>query len=82
MEVPEMTLKVGPGRTCADGGPTWNGHAASTLTPGPVMSGFRMPGFSRLGPREEKAAMDGAGGVPRIVPSKMICAVAFDVELT
>jgi hypothetical protein len=81
MDVPEMMLKVGPGRGNAVGGPTWNGHAASTLTPGPVMSGFRIPGFWRLGPREEKEMVDGAGDVPRIVPWKRICAVAFAVEL-
>jgi len=89
MDVPEMMLKVGPGcpaRTAdaGGGGPTWSwgGHAASTFTPGPVMSGFRIPGFWRLGPREEKKAMDGAGDVPRIVPPKRIFAVGLAADWT
>jgi hypothetical protein len=45
-DVPDSKLKVGPGSTDEDGGPTtWVGQAASTLTPGPVMSGFKMPGL-------------------------------------
>ena len=73
MDVPETKLKVGPRfAAAADEGPTWNGHAASTLTPGPVMSGFKMPGLCRLGPREEKEVMAGAGDVPRTVPWKTI----------
>jgi len=81
MDVPDSKLKVGPGFADEDAGSTWNGHAASTLTPGPVMSGFKMPGLRWLGPREEKEVMAGAGDVPRTVPRKKICAVGFAVEL-
>jgi hypothetical protein len=80
MDVPDMMLKVGLRSNL--GGPTWNGHAASTLTPGPVMSGFRIPGLWMLGPREEKEVMAGAGDVPRTVPwKKEIIASGFDVDL-
>ena len=73
MDVPEMMLKVGPTPMSADDeGPTWDGHAARILTPGPVMSGFKMPGLCRLGPREENEVMAGAGDVPRTVPWKTI----------
>jgi hypothetical protein len=42
-------------------------YAAITLTPGAVMSGFRISGLTGLGPCDEKAAMDGAGFVDRAV---------------
>ena len=45
------------------------------------MSGFRMPGFWTLGPREENEVIAGAGDVPSTVPLKMICATRFAVEL-
>jgi hypothetical protein len=30
------------------------GHAARMSTPGPMMSGFKIPGLAKLGPLEEK----------------------------
>ncbi|CAA6663390.1 unnamed protein product [Spirodela intermedia] len=44
------------------------GHAAMMLTPGPVMSGLRIPGLAWLGPREENEATAGDGDVPMSVP--------------
>ncbi|WVZ85304.1 LOW QUALITY PROTEIN: hypothetical protein U9M48_032249 [Paspalum notatum var. saurae] len=82
MDVPEAKKKVGSELMGDDDrGPTWNGHAASTLTPGPVTSGFRTPGLCTLGPREENQAIAGAGEVPSTVPWKTICATGLAVEL-
>lgn len=50
MDVPDITLNGFDSPT----GPIGNGHAARTLTPGPMMSGFKMFGLAWLGPREEK----------------------------
>ena len=69
MEVPEFMLNF------------WSFHAARTLTPGPVMSGFRIPGVIWLGPREENEAIAGEWGVFMAVPLKMIVAVGEEVEL-
>lgn len=33
---------------------TDTGHAARMFSPGPMMSGFRIPGLALLGPLEEK----------------------------
>ena len=77
MEVPDIMLKVGPVLFTV-GGPTSKGHAARTLTPGPVISGFRIPGLAKLGPLDENDEIAGAGDVPRIVPLKMKDAVGFD----
>jgi hypothetical protein len=45
------------------------------------MSGFRMPGFCVLGPREEKEVIAGAGDVPRTVPRKVNCAIGLAAVL-
>lgn len=42
-----------------------NGHAARIFTPGPIMSGFRMPGLARLGPLDEKEATEGDDRSPK-----------------
>lgn len=56
------------------------GHAARMLTPGPMMSGLRMPGLSRLGPLEEKEATVGDNGFPMAVPLNKIAAVGVVVD--
>lgn len=58
-----------------------SGHAARMFTPGPMMSGFRMPGLARLGPREEKEATVGAFFEPITVPLNWREAVGDDDEL-
>jgi hypothetical protein len=45
------------------------------------MSGFRMPGFWGLLPRDENDVIAGAGFVPRTVPLNKIYATGFAVEL-
>jgi hypothetical protein len=45
------------------------------------MSGFRMPGFCVLGPREENEVIAGAGDVPRTVPPKLNLAVGLAAVL-
>ncbi|OAY64549.1 hypothetical protein ACMD2_14352 [Ananas comosus] len=80
IEVPDIILKVAEVTFVSDG-PTWKGHAATTFRPGPMMSGFRMPGLWRLGPREEKKVTTGAGEVPKLVPWKEIVASGLSVEL-
>lgn len=66
IDVPEMMLKVNFEfvRYLSRG----KGHAARMLTPGPIISGLRMPGLSKLGPLEEKEATMGDNGFPMIVP--------------
>ena len=78
MDVPEIMLKV---EFESGNDPTWRGHPARTFTPGPMMSGFRIPGLGRLGPLDEKDATIGDRDVPKIVPLKMIVAVGERVEL-
>lgn len=58
-----------------------NGHAARMSTPGPIMSGFRIPGLALLGPWEEKEVTAGANGFPITVPLNTILVVGFVVEL-
>lgn len=50
------------------------------LTPGPIMSGFNIPGASKLGPLEENEVTAGASGSPIIVPLNKIVAVGDLVE--
>ncbi|CAA7399852.1 unnamed protein product [Spirodela intermedia] len=68
MEVPDMTLKLNLDDEAAAPVLTLKGHAAMMLTPGPVMSGLRIPGLAWLGPREENEATAGDGDVPMSVP--------------
>lgn len=51
------------------------------LLPGPIISGFKIPGVARLDPREEYAATTGASLSPIIVQWNIILAVGSDVEL-
>ncbi|OAY85364.1 hypothetical protein ACMD2_15493, partial [Ananas comosus] len=62
-------------------GPTSNGQAARTLTPGAMTSGLMMLPFMRLGPRDEKKATEGDCRAPYCVPLKMIAAVPSGMEL-
>lgn len=55
-------------------------HAARMFIPGPVMSGFRIPGLALLGPRDEKKVTAGDGYEPIIVPLKSMLAVPLAVE--
>nr|GMD75073.1 hypothetical protein ACMD2_15541 [Ipomoea batatas] len=67
IEVPEIMLKVDFELGLLS---TEVGHGARMLTPGPIMSGFRIPELSLLGPLEENAATIGAFLSPVIVPLK------------
>ncbi|KVI11593.1 hypothetical protein Ccrd_009997 [Cynara cardunculus var. scolymus] len=79
MEVPDIRLNIGdfvlvlPASGIA--------HAARMPTPGPIMSGFRIPGLTVFGPREENAATDGAKGSPITVPLNSNAAIGVRVEL-
>jgi hypothetical protein len=78
MDVPEMMLN--PTRRVSSGigvGPTDPDHAARMFTPGAMMSGFRMPDVTVLGPRDEKAATTGDGWMPTLVPANTMLAVGF-----
>lgn len=59
---------------------TDTGHAAKILTPGPIMSGFNIPGLAMLGPLEENEVTSGADGLPITVPLNKIVAVGMEVE--
>ncbi|KAH0469729.1 hypothetical protein IEQ34_001287 [Dendrobium chrysotoxum] len=76
IDVPDIMLKLG---FCVAG--SSSGHAARTLTPGPVISGFNIPGDTLLGPLEEKSAMEGENGVFSSVPPKAMLAVGVLVLL-
>lgn len=56
------------------------GHAARMLIPGPIISGFSMPGLSGKGPLDEMAATAGARSSPNIVPLNKNEAAGVDVE--
>ncbi|XBJ24525.1 hypothetical protein VPH35_002390 [Triticum aestivum] len=82
MDVPDSTKKERPtppseNSVCDSLG----AHAASMFMPGPVMSGFRMPGLALLGPRDEKKVTAGAGSAPMTVPLNAMLAVGLAVEL-
>ncbi|KAF4369547.1 hypothetical protein F8388_019416 [Cannabis sativa] len=51
------------------------GQAAKISTPGPIISGFRIPALVLLGPLDEKAATAGAFLSPITVPSNKMEAV-------
>nr|GLL45885.1 subtilisin-like protease SBT1.1 [Ipomoea trifida] len=57
IEVPEIMLNVGFESVLFS---TETGQAAMMFTPGPTMSGFRIPGLALLGPRDEKKETAGA----------------------
>lgn len=75
--MPEIILKVDFELVSLSRG---KGHAAKILTPGPILSGFKIPGLALLGPREEKEATDGADLSPMIVPLNRIVAMGAFVE--
>lgn len=50
------------------------------LTPGPIMSGFNIPGVDVHGPLEEKEATIGADVFSKEVPLKMTLASCLVVE--
>ena len=56
------------------------GHAARMLTPGPIISGFRIPGLAKQGPLEAKEVIAGDSGLPITVPLNKIAAVGVVVE--
>lgn len=57
-----------------------NGHAAKILTPGPMMSGVRISGLARLGPRDEKDATNGNDGTAMTVPLNRIVFMCVSVK--
>lgn len=78
MEVPETALnRRRRGSNSSFVGDTAPVYAAITLTPGAVMSGFRISGATVLGPLEEKEAITGAGFNPKSVLEGVMCAVGF-----
>jgi hypothetical protein len=77
IEVPEIMLNVDFVSVLFS---TETGHAARMLTPGPIISGFNMPGLAKLGPLEENEATVGAVLSPILVPRNMIVAVGTCVE--
>jgi hypothetical protein len=73
MDVPDSELKATRRLSKARSvGALARVHAATTLTPGAVMSGFRIPGVTVFGPCDENAAMKGAGFVPSLVSGLVI----------
>jgi hypothetical protein len=58
-----------------------DGTAPSMLEPGPMMSGFNIPGNEMLGPLEENEASEGEYGLFMTVPLKLNLAAAFFEEL-
>ncbi|OAY74489.1 hypothetical protein ACMD2_15541 [Ananas comosus] len=83
IEVPETMLKARSVETAiVDLVSAGAAHAAKMFIPGPVTSGFIIPGLAFPGPLEEKNATVGAGDDPSTVPSKAIVAVGALVELT
>lgn len=65
MEVPEIILNVDFVLVLFS---TETGQAARIFTPGPKISGFRIPRLAMLGPLEENAPTNGARSSPKIVP--------------
>uniref|UniRef100_A0A7N0V6X1 Uncharacterized protein n=1 Tax=Kalanchoe fedtschenkoi TaxID=63787 RepID=A0A7N0V6X1_KALFE len=78
MEVPEIMLNVAV--VGAELLSTWNGQAARMLTPGPMMSGLRMPGVWTEGPLDEKDVTAGAVLTPKMVPLNSSAAVGTVLE--
>ncbi|RWR89321.1 hypothetical protein CKAN_01837200 [Cinnamomum micranthum f. kanehirae] len=77
MDVPDKMLK---GDSEMGNDPTWSGHAARMLIPGPMMSGLRIARLGKLGPLDDIDETIGDGEVPRTVPLKMIVAVGERTE--
>ena len=72
MEVPEMMLNVAFDVVQLS---TETGQAAKMLTPGPTMSGFKIPLLAKFGPLDEKDVIAGAVESPITVPLNKIVAV-------
>uniref|UniRef100_A0A0A9BNK8 Uncharacterized protein n=1 Tax=Arundo donax TaxID=35708 RepID=A0A0A9BNK8_ARUDO len=81
IDVPDSMKKVRLTSSANSGCISLGAHAARMFIPGPVMSGFRMPGLGLFGPRDEKNATDGAGDEPITVPRKVMVAVGLGVDL-
>ena len=77
IDVPDIMLKVDFESVSLFRG---NGQAARMFTPGPMMSGFKIPGLGKLGPLEEKDVTAGAKEFPIIVPLNKMVAVGVAVE--
>ncbi|KAF4369546.1 hypothetical protein F8388_019415 [Cannabis sativa] len=77
IDVPDIMLKAEFGFVSLS---RRNGQAARMLTPGPMMSGFKIPGLARLGPLDEKEATTGAYESPMTVPLNNSVAVGVAVE--
>uniref|UniRef100_J3LAL6 Uncharacterized protein n=1 Tax=Oryza brachyantha TaxID=4533 RepID=J3LAL6_ORYBR len=78
MEVPDSELKATRRLSKARSvGELARVHAATTLTPGAVMSGFRIPGVTVFGPFDENDAMNGAGFAPSLVSGLVIVPDGF-----
>ncbi|TVU31945.1 hypothetical protein EJB05_23657, partial [Eragrostis curvula] len=82
MDVPDSTKKERSAPSANSVCVSLGAQAARMFMPGPVMSGFRMPGLALLGPRDEKKVTVGDGYEPMMVPLKRMLAVALAVEFT
>ncbi|KAF4363588.1 hypothetical protein F8388_002129 [Cannabis sativa] len=63
-------------------GPIASDQAAKMLTPGPITSGFKIWGVTRLGPLELNAATTGDGRTFNTVPPKLSTAVGLGTDFT
>ena len=77
MEVPEIMLNVDLVFVLFS---TETGHAARMLTPGPIISGFKIPKLCLFGPLEEKEVTSGADGFPITVPLNKNVAVGVRAD--
>uniref|UniRef100_A0A8R7PIU9 Uncharacterized protein n=1 Tax=Triticum urartu TaxID=4572 RepID=A0A8R7PIU9_TRIUA len=82
MDVPDLTSNLGISALGGNTKSAMPGTPASMFTPGPMMSGFRIPRLCRFGPRAEKGAIIGDRGVSNDVPFKMKFAVASFSDCT
>uniref|UniRef100_A0A8R7QPS1 Uncharacterized protein n=1 Tax=Triticum urartu TaxID=4572 RepID=A0A8R7QPS1_TRIUA len=82
MDVPDMMSNLYAISLGGWASPLGMGTAAMMFTPGPVMSGLRIPWFCLLGPRDENGATTGAMRLPSNAPLKTSWAVGLCVEFT
>nr|CAB3487908.1 unnamed protein product [Digitaria exilis] len=75
MDVPDLMSNLGTSALGANSTSSIDGTPARTFTPGPMMSGFKIPRLRLLGPREEKGATIGDCGVRNVDPLKTNVAV-------
>ncbi|ERN10468.1 hypothetical protein AMTR_s00420p00013340 [Amborella trichopoda] len=80
IEVPIFTLKTTLLGSSIPVGLKFDGQPATMFTPGPIMSGFRMPGLTMFGPLEVNADTIGAAVFSKTDPMNTTPAFGFLVE--